>query len=122
MGRGRGRPKKEVDKEQFEKLCEIQCTKEAISNVLGISERTLYSWCKRTYGAPFADVFNEKREYGLCQIRNALYEVAVKDRNPSLLKYLGDCWLGLSDKSSQTNAGPEIDDEIEAMLAELDEE
>ena len=122
MGRGRGRPAKEIDKDQFEKLCEIQCTEESISRIFCINRATLYRWCKKTYGMTFGDVFNEKREKGLVEVRNALYETAVKDRNPSLLKYLGDCWLGLNDKPSPASTEPEIDDVIEAMLAELDEE
>lgn len=124
MGRGRGRPEKVIDKEQFERLCEIQCSEESISKVLGISKRTLYSWCKKTYGTTFAETFSEKREAGLCRLRNVQYEIAVQDRNPTMCMFLGKNWLGQCDKPSPNNAEPEpeIDDEIEAILAEFDEE
>ena len=38
---GRGRPPKEIDKEQFEKLCEIQCTRDEICEVLDVTDKTL---------------------------------------------------------------------------------
>lgn len=37
----KGRPPIEIDQEQFEKLCEIQCTLEEIANVLKCSMDTV---------------------------------------------------------------------------------
>lgn len=43
----------ELDKEQFEKLCELQCTQKEICSWFDITDKTLTRWCKRTYGMGF---------------------------------------------------------------------
>jgi hypothetical protein len=122
MGRGRGRPNKEIDQEQFEKLCEIQCTQEEICEFLDVTDKTLARWCKRTYGMGFCDVFRVKRKSGMISLRRAQYQVA-KDGNPTMLIWLGKQWLGQSEKPSSADiAEAEISDEIEALLAELDDD
>ena len=57
----------------------------------------------------------------MISLRRAQYQVA-KDGNPTMLIWLGKQWLGQSEKPSADVAEPEISDEIEALLAELDEE
>ena len=47
------RPRKEIDKKTFEGLCGIQCTQEEICDVFDITDKTLNTWCKRTYGKVF---------------------------------------------------------------------
>ena len=39
------RPRKKINKKQFESLCAIQCTKEEICDILDISEKTLHFCC-----------------------------------------------------------------------------
>ena len=41
---GAGRPRKEIDQEQFEKLCGLQCTEEEICAWFDISDKTLAGW------------------------------------------------------------------------------
>ena len=55
------RPKKEIDQEQFEKLCGLQCTKEEVADWFDCSEDTIERWCKATYDESFAVVFAKKR-------------------------------------------------------------
>lgn len=121
MGIGRGRPQKEIDKEQFEKLCEIQCTQDEICAFFDVTDKTLTRWCKQTYKMGFAETFRIKRKSGFISLRHAQYQ-ALKEGNPTMLVWLGKQWLGQSEKPSADVAEPEISDEIEALLAELDEE
>ena len=44
------RPRKEIDVDEFEKLCGFMCTEEEISEFFDVSVDTLQRWCKRTYG------------------------------------------------------------------------
>lgn len=123
MSGGRGRPKKEIDKEQFEKLCEFQCLEAEICEFFDVTPKTLTAWCRRTYGMRFSEVFQIKRKSGMIGLRRAQYQTAIEDRNPTLLIWLGKQWLGQTEKPSSADAQePEISDEIEALLAELDEE
>ena len=72
------RPRKEIDKEQFEKLCAIQCTEEEILGWFDITDKTLCSWCKREYGAGFSEVYAKKREKGKISLRRAQFKLAEK--------------------------------------------
>ncbi len=89
------RPKKEIDKNQFENLCALQCTKEEMCGFFDISEKTLDSWCKRTYGQGFSLVFNQKRGRGKISLRRAQFRLAEKNANMAI--WLGKQWLGQKD-------------------------
>lgn len=65
----RGRPLKEINKTQFEKLCELQCTLHEIMCFFDVSDKTLESWCKRTYSMNFSEVFKLKRQAGMISLR-----------------------------------------------------
>jgi hypothetical protein len=93
-----GRPKLEFDKEQFEEMCRIQCTKDEICAVFGgIDEKTLTRWCKDTYGMGFSDIYKIKAIDGKKSLRRKQYEVAL-DGNVSMLIWLGKQDLGQRDK------------------------
>lgn len=98
-----GAPKKKVKQEQFEALCAIQCTKEEICSVLGITDKTLDRWCEATYQQHFSVVFREKRAGGKASLRRAQFETAKKGNAP-LLIWLGKNWLGQSDNPVQEDA------------------
>ena len=93
-----GRPRKEIDIVQFEKLCGMQCTKEEICSFLDITDKTLDAWCARTYfdefGNPmsFSDVFQKKRAKGKISLRRAQFKLAEK--NATMAIFLGKQYLG----------------------------
>lgn len=91
-----GRPKIEIDQRQFEELCKIQCTASEICSVLGVTDKTLYSWCKRTYKKPFSVVFREKREGGFASLRRTQF--ALAQENAAMAIFLGKNYLGQTDK------------------------
>ena len=54
-----GRPTIELDKKQFEALCGFQCTLAEIASYFDVDEKSVTSWCKRTYKTSFSRVFEE---------------------------------------------------------------
>lgn len=94
----RGRPPKEIDKGQFEKLCELQCTLEEMAGYFDVSDRTLEEWCKRTYGMNFFDIFQQKRQAGKITLRRSQFRLAQK--NAAMAIFLGKNYLGQSDKDN----------------------
>jgi hypothetical protein len=111
------RPKKEIDKEQFEKLCGLQCTKDEVCYFFDLTDKTLERWCKDTYGEGFSDVFRKKREVGKISLRRAQYETALKG-NASLLIWLGKQYLGQSENVVVGIDKPREDDALTAALKE----
>ena len=115
------RPLKEIDAKQFEKLCGLQCTKLEICGWFDIPDKTLESWCKRTYGKGFSETFEEKRAAGKISLRRAQYELALKG-NATMLIWLGRNYLGQSeDVTVKANVALD-DDGLSKSLRELGKE
>jgi hypothetical protein len=89
------RPKKEIDKEQFEKLCGMQCTKEEICAWFDITDKTLDRWVSEQYKAGFSEIFAKKREKGKISLRRAQFRLAEKSATMAI--FLGKNYLGQKD-------------------------
>ena len=104
-----GRPRKEIDSDQFEKLCGLQCTLAEIAGWFGCSEDTIERWCKRTYTAGFADAFKRFSQSGKISLRRFQFKIAEK--NAAMAIFLGKNYLGQSDRNetiiSAGNPAPE---------------
>ena len=95
-----GRPRKEINKTEFEKLCYLQCTHTEICAWFDIAADTLERWCKETYGTTFSKVFAEKKQNGLISLRRTQFQLAEK--SPAMAIFLGKNLLGQTDKVEQT--------------------
>lgn len=97
-----GRPRIEISKDDFEKLCGICCTLTDIAGFFNCSEDTIENWCKREYGDTFSEVYKKKSSVGKVSLRRKQYEVAMKgDR--SMLIWLGKQMLGQKEVVENTN-------------------
>lgn len=90
-----GRPRKEIDKIQFEKLCSLQCTLNEIAGVMECSEDTIERWCNRVYDMNFADVYKKYSAAGKMSLRRAQFRLAEKSAVMAI--FLGKNYLGQSD-------------------------
>lgn len=98
------RPRKEIDKLDFESLMEIQCTLEEVAAFFdhklgGCSEDTIERWCKREYGTSFADISAKKKNLGKISLRRAGFALAKK--NPTVHIFYAKNYLGMTDKYEQ---------------------
>lgn len=91
-----GRPKKEIDKKDFEKLCALQCTKEDIADWFEVSEDTIDRFCKREYKASFAVVFKQKRAKGKVSLRKSGFDMART--NPTVHIFYAKNFLQMTDR------------------------
>lgn len=89
------RPRKEIDKREFEKLCGYQSTQQEICWWFGVTDKTLNSWCKRTYHMSFSEVFVQKRGLGLISLRRMQFQLAAK--SAAMAIFLGKQHLGQRD-------------------------
>lgn len=115
------RPKININKEQFEKLCGLQCTEEEIASFFNCSPDTIERFCKREYNARFAEVFKNKRNMGKISLRRSQWKLAEK--YPSMAIFLGKQFLGQTDAHEVTVAeiDPAVRKEIEAFLNDTGE-
>src|SRR5438093_628129 len=100
------RPQIQINWNDVEKLCGLQCTEEEIAQFLGVSVDTLYRACKRDHKSSFAEYFAQKRGLGKVSLRRAQWALAQKG-NATLLIWLGKQYLGQRDKSSHELSGPD---------------
>ena len=96
------RPKKLINKSQFESLCAIQCTKEEICDVLQVTDKTLDKWCKDEYNQSFSVVFRQKNSLGKTSLRRHQWKLAEKG-NTTMLIWLGKQLLKQSENPIQDN-------------------
>ena len=90
------RPRIEIDKDQFERLCGLQCTLVEIACYFNCSEDTIEKWCRREYKMGFTDIFHIKRSTGKISLRRSQFRLA--ETNPTMAIWLGKQYLGQTDK------------------------
>ena len=99
-----GRPKIEVDRKQFESLCQLQCTLEEIAGFFRCTPQTIRNWVKETYtdekGKPtnFLSVYKKYSEDGKISLRRYQFQLAKKSATMAI--WLGKQHLGQRDYSS----------------------
>jgi hypothetical protein len=94
-----GRPRKEIDWNEFEKLCKLQCTLDEICGWFGVCDETLNARCKEHYGETFSVIFKQKRGSGKASLRRTLWKQAEK--SPAAAIWLSKQHLGMTDKIEQ---------------------
>ena len=96
------RPVKEINKEQFESLCNLQCTLDEIAGFFKCSIDTIERWCKRTYNMSFADTFKVYSQNGKISLRRLQFKLAEKSYAMAI--WLGKQYLGQTDKIEATTS------------------
>lgn len=91
-----GRPKKEVDRSEAEKLCYLQCTRGEIASFFDVSEDTIDARVREWGFSNFQSFHKRYSEGGKISLRRYQYE-AAKRGNTSMLIWLGKQYLGQSD-------------------------
>lgn len=99
-GRPNGRPKIQIDKEQFKKLCELHCTKEEIAGFFNCHEDTIENHCKNEYGECFSQAFKRLSAGGKMSLRRYQFELAK--HNASMAIFLGKQYLAQKDYPEET--------------------
>ena len=109
------RPRINIDKEQFKKLCSLQCTLSEIAFWFKCSEDTIERWCKREMKMSFAEAYKINSSEGKIALRRIQFKMAEK--SPAMAIWLGKQYLGQTDKLEQT-----LDEQSEDILNEIADE
>ncbi len=102
MAKKMGRPKTEIDKDQFESLCNLQCTKEEIAGFFKCSLETIENFCRREYDDTFSGAYKKHSQNGKISLRRYQYKLA--ERNTAMAIWLGKQWLGQTEKIEQVTS------------------
>lgn len=99
-----GRPKIELDWEQFNKLCEIQCTLNEIAGWFNCSEDTIENRVQEEFGCTFSELRSKRSSKGRIGLRRKQMQTAMSG-NVTMQIFLGKQYLGQSDKVESEHKG-----------------
>jgi hypothetical protein len=113
-----GRPKKEIDRKDFESLCAIQCTLEEIvaffdNKLGGCSKDTIERWCLREYKDSFANVSRLKRQLGKISLRR--HQMRLAEKSSAMAIFLGKNMLGQKENFEEKTDNSALDKLVEAI-------
>jgi hypothetical protein len=98
-----GRPKKEIDFKELEKLCALQCSEQEICDWFDITPKTLQKRVKEFSGETFSQFFRHKRTSGKIALRRNMLKMSEK--HPSMAIFLAKNWLGMRDVTEMVGEG-----------------
>jgi len=97
------RPKANIDMEELEKLCSMQCTDEEIAAWFGVSTRTVE---RRRKNAKFREVMEQAKAKGRVSVRRNLFRQAATG-NVAAAIFLAKNVLGYRDVLRNEHSAPE---------------
>lgn len=83
------RPQKPIDWELVDELLEAGCLGTEIAPYFDMHHETFYRRVQEKYGISFTEYSSEKRSIGDSLIRKVQFDKAVKDKDTSMLIFLG---------------------------------
>lgn len=103
-----GRPPKEIDWNEFEKLCELQCTQDEMADFLHVCGPTLSERVQKQYGEDYLTIYKRFSSTGKRSLRRNQFVMSKK--NASMAIWLGKQWLGQKEpESEQKNTQPPME-------------
>lgn len=97
MAKKVGRPSIEINKQFFENLCSLHCTKQDIADFFQCSEDTIERFCHKTYDTNFAVVYKKYFTEGKISLRRLQWKSA-EEGSVTMQIWLGRQMLGQTDK------------------------
>lgn len=116
-----GRPRKEIKKDNFEKLCVMQCTEQEICGFFGVTDKTLGRWCMENYGENFSDTYKKLSQDGKISLRRTQFRLA--ERSTTMAIWLGKQYLGQKDNVVVNNPdGVSAIEQLAKLILDRDED
>jgi len=88
------RPKKKLDWERVDELLEMGCLGTEIASHLNIHPNTFYEKVQEEQRVGFTEYSQQKKAKGNALLREAQFNLAVKDKDRAMLIWLGKQRLG----------------------------
>lgn len=104
---GMGRPRAKIDWDKVDQWLIAGATGTQIAASLGTHPDTLYLNCERDHKMTFSAYSHEKRSIGDRLIHAAQFELAVKNKNATMLIWLGKQRCGQKERDDDIQVTPE---------------
>jgi hypothetical protein len=100
-----GRPRIFIDWEKVKNLLLADCTGVEIAGYFGVHPDTLYDRCVMENNISFSDYSHQYKHKGDSLLRATQFEAAIKDKDKTMLVWLGKQRLGQRDRHDVNHAG-----------------
>ena len=121
-----GRPKKEIDWKEAEKLLFMQCTDEEVASWFNTTIKTLKAAARRDLGMTFSQFSDQKKDRGKISLRRSLWQRATdtnpKTQNIAALLFACKTMLGLREYEPQPSLTAKIDGKADIVVRWVDED
>lgn len=107
-----GRPRIEINWDEFAKLCSIQCTLQEIASWFECSEDTIERAVKREKELSFAEFYEQKAATGKISLRRKQWQLALGGDKTMLI------WLGKQHLEQTERKAVELSGELNNPFAE----
>lgn len=108
-----GRPRV-IDKQTFERLCEMMSTQEEIASFFRCHIDTVNNFCKREYGTTFSEIYKTLSATGKISLRR--YQWRMAETNVAMAIWLGKQYLDQKDFSKvETQELTKVDTFLRAL-------
>jgi hypothetical protein len=97
-----GRPETQIDWEILDKLCQLQCTQKEIAYFFDCTDDTIQNLCIKHKNKGFSEYYAQKAVVGKIAVRRKQLQIA-ETGNTTMLIWLGQNWLGQSNRETVTN-------------------
>ena len=102
-----GRPPFELSDKDFEKLVNmirIQCTRDEVCGIFGVTNKTLSgAIARRGEADSFSSLYKKHQDEGKASLRRSQWKAATENLNPTMLVWLGKQMLGQRDQVETRN-------------------
>lgn len=98
--------RKNIEIEQFKKLCALQCTQKEIAGFFECSTSSLVRWCEKEQGRTYAEMYEEYSQMGKISLRRAQFKLAEKSAQMAI--FMGKNYLGQTDQMIQSWDGEQV--------------
>lgn len=119
-GPKKGKPYKIIDWDKVDQLIIQGCNGVQVAAQLGISADTLYDRCQNEKNTHFPVYFQEKRAMGDSYIHQAQYQKALKEKNTTMLIWLGKQRCGQKDTEVIAKGTQEENQTHDALLKQIE--
>jgi len=103
-----GRKKLHIDWNIVDNLLKAQCDGATIARMIGMHPDTLYTRCEKKFKLNFTAYAQQKKMEGRELLRATQYDMAVIQKDKTMLVWLGKQYLGQKDRQDRTTNDKDI--------------
>lgn len=114
-----GRPRKEIDWEQFEKMCAWHCTQAEMAGIFRLTDDQFKVRVEEYYGEAYSEVYKRYSSNGKCSLRRNQF--VLSETNASAAIWLGKQLLGQKDNQEVNPISEDTIKQFAAIMSQIND-